>query len=55
MEGTHILTVERRTSREGTSSSPKTSSGKHKPRKAAKQPTEYWGSLPAISGRKTKN
>ena len=35
--------------------SPKTSSGKNKQRKAAKRPTEYWGSLPAISVTKTKN
>ena len=33
----------------------KTSSGKNKQRKGAKRPTEYWGSLPAISGTKTKN
>ena len=33
----------------------KTLSGKKKQRKAAKHPTEYWGSLPAISGTKTKN
>ena len=38
-----------------TSSSPKTSSGKKKQRKAKKRPTEYWDSLPAISGSKTKN
>ena len=37
------------------SSSPKTSSGKNKQGKAAKRPTEYWGSFPAISGTKTKN
>ena len=37
------------------SSSPKTTSGKNKPRKAAKQPIEYWGSLPVISITKTKN
>ena len=35
------------------SSSPKTSSGKNK-QKSCKRPTEYWGSLPAISGTKTK-
>ena len=37
------------------SSSPKISRGKKKPIKAAKRPTEYWGSLTAISGTKTKN
>ena len=36
-------------------SSPKISSGKHKERKAAKRPTECWGSLRAISGTRTKN
>ena len=29
--------------------------GKNKPRKAAKQPTEYWGLLLVITGTKTKN
>ena len=33
----------------------KTSSGKNKQRKAAELPTEYWGSLPAISRTITKN
>ena len=36
------------------SSSSKTTSGKTKPTKAAKRPTEYWGSLVVISGRKIK-
>ena len=30
-------------------------SGKNKQRKAAKQPTEYWDSLPEISTTKIKN
>ena len=37
------------------SSSARTSSAKNKQRKVAKRPTEYWGSLPTISGSKTKN
>ena len=36
-------------------SSPKSTSGKNKQRKAAKRQTEFWCSLPAISATKTKN
>ena len=37
------------------SSSPKTSSGKNKKKKATKRPREYSGALSAVSGRETKN
>ena len=37
------------------SSSPKTTSDKNKQRIAAKQPTEFWGSLREISGTISKN
>ena len=53
MSNQQLLTTDQQQNQE--SSSPKTSSGKNKQRKAVKLPTEYWGSLPAISGAEKKN